>query len=143
MLRKALSINFNILKVVVDLKVKVVGAELSLLLYCNCAVAEGVSVSESFTVHKWCPPLKNTIPLHDPLLVSLLLILNHMMYTDCCYSRFSLIFPTFCFLHLFICFYYHPEWFFRNLLTLNISKCNFVIFGSPQKLNRNKIFWSK
>ena len=53
MLRKALSINFNILKVVVDLKVKAVGAELSLLLYCNCAVAEGVSVSESFTVHKW------------------------------------------------------------------------------------------
>lgn len=51
MLRKALSINFNILKVVVDLKVKAVGAELSLLLYCNCAVAEGVSVSESFTVH--------------------------------------------------------------------------------------------
>lgn len=81
MLRKALSINFNILKVVVDLKVKAVGAELSLLLYCNCAVAEGVSVSvsESFTVHKWCPPLKNTIPLHDPLLVSLLLKLNHMM----------------------------------------------------------------
>lgn len=72
MLRKALSINFNILKVVVDLKVKVVGAELSLLLYCNCAVAEGVSVSVS-------EPLKNTIPLHDPLLVSLLLILNHMM----------------------------------------------------------------
>ena len=28
------------------------------------------------------------------------------------------------------------EWFSRNLLTLNISKCNFVIFGSPQKLNR-------
>ena len=27
------------------------------------------------------------------------------------------------------------EWFSRNLLTLNISKCNFVIFGSPQKLN--------
>lgn len=79
MLRKALLINFNILKVVVDLKVKAGGAELSLLLYCNCAVAEGVSVSESFTVHKWCPPLKNTIPLHDPLLVSLLLILNHMM----------------------------------------------------------------
>ena len=79
MLRKALLINFNILKVVVDLKLKAVGAELSLLLYCNCAVAEGVSVSESFTVHKWCPPLKNTIPLHDPLLVSLLLILNHMM----------------------------------------------------------------
>ena len=28
------------------------------------------------------------------------------------------------------------EWFSRNFLTLNISKCNFVIFGSPQKLNR-------
>ena len=28
------------------------------------------------------------------------------------------------------------EWFSRNLLTLNISKCKFVIFGSPQKLNR-------
>ena len=29
------------------------------------------------------------------------------------------------------------EWFSRNLLTLNISIfCNFVIFGSPQKLNR-------
>ena len=28
------------------------------------------------------------------------------------------------------------EWFSRNLLTLNTSKCNFVIFGSPQKLNR-------
>ena len=28
------------------------------------------------------------------------------------------------------------EWFSRNLLTLNISKCNFVIFGSPQKLIR-------
>ena len=28
------------------------------------------------------------------------------------------------------------EWFSRNLLTLNISKCNCVIFGSPQKLNR-------
>ena len=28
------------------------------------------------------------------------------------------------------------EWFSTNLLTLNISKCNFVIFGSPQKLNR-------
>ena len=28
------------------------------------------------------------------------------------------------------------ESFSRNLLTLNISKCNFVIFGSPQKLNR-------
>ena len=28
------------------------------------------------------------------------------------------------------------EWFSRNLLTLNISKCNFVIFGSPHKLNR-------
>ena len=28
------------------------------------------------------------------------------------------------------------EWFSRNLLTLNISKCNFVIFGSPWKLNR-------
>ena len=27
------------------------------------------------------------------------------------------------------------EWFSRNLLTLNISKCNFVIFGSPKKLN--------
>ena len=27
------------------------------------------------------------------------------------------------------------EWFSRNLLTLNISKCNFVIFGSPWKLN--------
>ena len=28
------------------------------------------------------------------------------------------------------------EWFSRNLLTLfYISKCNFVIFGSPQKLN--------
>ena len=27
------------------------------------------------------------------------------------------------------------EWFSSNLLTLNISKCNFVIFGSPQKLN--------
>ena len=28
------------------------------------------------------------------------------------------------------------EWFSSYLLTLNISKCNFVIFGSPQKLNR-------
>ena len=28
------------------------------------------------------------------------------------------------------------EWFSRNFLTLNISKCNFVIFGSPQKLDR-------
>ena len=28
------------------------------------------------------------------------------------------------------------QWFSSNLLTLNISKCNFVIFGSPQKLNR-------
>ena len=28
------------------------------------------------------------------------------------------------------------DWFSRNLLTLNISKYNFVIFGSPQKLNR-------
>ena len=28
------------------------------------------------------------------------------------------------------------EWFYRILLTLNISKCNFVIFGSTQKLNR-------
>ena len=28
------------------------------------------------------------------------------------------------------------EWFSTNLLTLNISKCNFVIFGSPQKMNR-------
>jgi len=28
------------------------------------------------------------------------------------------------------------QWFSRNLLTLNISKCNFVIFGSPQKPNR-------
>ena len=28
------------------------------------------------------------------------------------------------------------EWFSRNLLRLNISKSNFVIFGSPQKLNR-------
>ena len=28
------------------------------------------------------------------------------------------------------------EWLSTNLLTLNISKCNFVIFGSPQKLNR-------
>ena len=27
------------------------------------------------------------------------------------------------------------EWFSRNLLTLNISKYNFVIFGSPQNLN--------
>ena len=27
------------------------------------------------------------------------------------------------------------EWFSRNLLTLNISKCNFLVFGSPQKLN--------
>jgi len=28
------------------------------------------------------------------------------------------------------------EWFSRNLLTLNLSKCNFVIFGSPHKLKR-------
>ena len=27
------------------------------------------------------------------------------------------------------------EWFSTNLLTLNISKCNFIIFGSPEKLN--------
>ena len=30
------------------------------------------------------------------------------------------------------------EWFSRNFLTLNISKCNFVIFGSPLKLNRSQ-----
>jgi len=28
------------------------------------------------------------------------------------------------------------EWFSRNLLTLNLSKCNSVIFGSPHKLKR-------
>ena len=32
------------------------------------------------------------------------------------------------------------EWFSRNLLTLDISKCNFVIFGSHQKLNRIQDF---
>ena len=32
------------------------------------------------------------------------------------------------------------EWFSRNLLTLDISKCNFVIFGSHQKLNRVQDF---
>ena len=28
------------------------------------------------------------------------------------------------------------EWFSSNLLTLNISKCKFVIFGHPRKLKR-------
>ena len=32
------------------------------------------------------------------------------------------------------------KWLSRNLLTLNISKCNFVIFGSHQKLNRIQDF---
>ena len=32
------------------------------------------------------------------------------------------------------------EWFSRNLLTLDISKCNFVTFGSHQKLNRIQDF---
>ena len=27
-----------------------------------------------------------------------------------------------------------PDWFSSNLLTLNISKCNFVIFGNSRKL---------
>ena len=43
--------------------------------------------------------------------------------------------------HSFLIYYINAdlrtvsEWFSRNLLALNISKCNFVIFGSPQKLN--------
>lgn len=79
MLCKVFLINFNILKVVVDLKVKVVGVEFLLLLYCNCVVVEGVSVSEFFIVYKWCLFLKNIIFLYDLLLVLLFLILNYMM----------------------------------------------------------------
>ena len=31
------------------------------------------------------------------------------------------------------------ELFSRNLVTLNLSKCNFVVFGSPHKLQRIQV----